>query len=106
VFAVEVYGKRKLALISSVGTLLSTVALAMIVWNADAADAKLRYAYLTVGLLSYVVFFAQGLGSIPLAVLFDTDHRKVNEYGGAYRNPRRGTWRARVRCELYEVKAN
>lgn len=80
VFTVEVYGKKRLMLISSLGMLLSTACLELIVWNADsvAVDA-VRSMCLMAMMLLYVIFFAHGVSSIPWAIQFETIDPKVKD---------------------------
>lgn len=82
VFVIEIYGTRKLLLISTFGMILSMLFLEIIIWNhgSNTIDPD-NYTYLTIVFIMYIVFYAQGLGSIPWVIQLDKFHRKVmNKY--------------------------
>lgn len=80
VFMAEVYGKRKLMLISSLGMLLSATSLQIIVWNSSfiTTTGYTSYLCLLIVFLAYILFVAHGLSAMPLAIVIDINHQNVN----------------------------
>jgi len=76
---VEIYGRRKLLLISSLGMLLAATGLELFIFNIEVFTSKeTRHVYIMAVLLMYIIFFAQGLGSTPWAMTFKIIHQNVN----------------------------
>ncbi|XP_050056975.1 uncharacterized protein LOC114121104 [Aphis gossypii] len=78
---VEIYGRRKLLLISSLGMLLAATGLEQFIFNIEAFTSKeTRHVYIMAVLLIYIIFFAQGLSSTPWAMTFKIIHQNVRSF--------------------------